>query len=55
MFMRHDAIIVGGGSGTTPAHIRHVAEEVTPLKPRTILERLVALRQSGLEPFGFAS
>lgn len=55
MFMRHDTIIVGGCSGTTPDKIRYVAEEITPLKPRTILERLVALRQSGLEPFGLAS
>ena len=43
--------IVGGCCGTTPDHIRHVAEEVAPLKPRAIPERPVALRLSGLEPF----
>ena len=43
--------IVGGCCGTTPDHIKHVAEEVAPLKPRAIPERPVALRLSGLEPF----
>jgi len=47
--------IVGGCCGTTPDHIRHVAEEVAPLKPRAIPERPVALRLSGLEPFELAS
>jgi 5-methyltetrahydrofolate--homocysteine methyltransferase len=43
--------IVGGCCGTTPDHIKHVAEEVAPLKPRAIPDRPVALRLSGLEPF----
>jgi 5-methyltetrahydrofolate--homocysteine methyltransferase len=43
--------IVGGCCGTTPDHIRHVAEEVAPLKPREISERPVAMRLAGLEPF----
>ena len=43
--------IVGGCCGTTPDHIRHVAEEVAPVTPRAIPERPVALRLSGLEPF----
>ncbi|WEK39362.1 MAG: homocysteine S-methyltransferase family protein [Candidatus Brevundimonas colombiensis] len=47
--------IVGGCCGTTPEHIRHVAEEVAPLKPRAIPERPVAMRLSGLEPFELAS
>ena len=43
--------IVGGCCGTTPEHIRHVAEEVAGLTPRVIPERPVAMRLSGLEPF----
>ena len=43
--------LVGGCCGTTPDHIRHVAEEVAPLKPREIPERPVAMRLAGLEPF----
>ena len=43
--------IVGGCCGTTPDHIRHIAEEVAGLKPRVIPERPRALRLSGLEPF----
>jgi len=43
--------IVGGCCGTTPEHIRHVAEEVAGLSPRPIPERPRALRLSGLEPF----
>ncbi|MNQ97130.1 Methionine synthase [compost metagenome] len=43
--------IVGGCCGTTPDHIKHVAEEVAPLKPREIPERPVAMRLAGLEPF----
>jgi 5-methyltetrahydrofolate--homocysteine methyltransferase len=43
--------IVGGCCGTTPDHIRHVAEEVTGLTPRAIPERPKALRLAGLEPF----
>lgn len=43
--------IVGGCCGTTPDHIRHVAEEVAGLSPREIPERPVAMRLAGLEPF----
>ena len=43
--------IVGGCCGTTPEHIRHVAEEVADLPPREIPERPTAMRLSGLEPF----
>jgi 5-methyltetrahydrofolate--homocysteine methyltransferase len=43
--------IVGGCCGTTPEHIRHVADEVAGLPPRAIPERPVAMRLAGLEPF----
>ena len=43
--------IVGGCCGTTPDHIRHVAEAVAGLPPRRPPERPRALRLSGLEPF----
>ena len=46
--------IVGGCCGTTPDHIRHVAEEVAGLTPRAIPERPKALRLAGLEPFELA-
>ena len=43
--------ILGGCCGTTPEHIRHVADEVRGIKPRQIPERPRALRLAGLEPF----
>jgi 5-methyltetrahydrofolate--homocysteine methyltransferase len=43
--------IVGGCCGTTPDHIKHVAEEVAEVTPRAIPVRPTALRLSGLEPF----
>ncbi|MFN3353745.1 MAG: homocysteine S-methyltransferase family protein, partial [Brevundimonas sp.] len=43
--------IVGGCCGTTPEHIRHVAEEVAGVPPRVVPQRPTALRLSGLEPF----
>jgi 5-methyltetrahydrofolate--homocysteine methyltransferase len=46
--------ILGGCCGTTPDHIRHVAEAVAGIKPRAIPERPKALRLSGLEPFELA-
>jgi 5-methyltetrahydrofolate--homocysteine methyltransferase len=46
--------ILGGCCGTTPDHIRHVAEEVRGLKPRQVGERPTALRLAGLEPFELA-
>ncbi len=45
--------IVGGCCGTTPAHIRAVAEAVSKHKPRTIPQIKPACRLSGLEPFNF--
>lgn len=53
--MRHDAIVIGGCRGTTPDYIRHAAEDVAPLKPRTAPDGPIALRLSGLEPFELAS
>jgi 5-methyltetrahydrofolate--homocysteine methyltransferase len=47
--------ILGGCCGTTPEHIRHVADEVRGLKPRPVPERPTALRLAGLEPFELAS
>jgi 5-methyltetrahydrofolate--homocysteine methyltransferase len=46
--------IDGGCCGTTPDHIRHVAEAVAGLEPRRPPERPAALRLSGLEPFELA-
>ena len=46
--------ILGGCCGTTPDHIRHVAEAVKGVKPRTPHERPRALRLAGLEPFELA-
>ena len=43
--------ILGGCCGTTPDHIRHVAEAVAGVKPRAVPERPTAMRLSGLEPF----
>jgi len=43
--------IVGGCCGTTPDHIRAIAEAVAAYKPRHIPEVEHALRLSGLEPF----
>lgn len=47
--------ILGGCCGTTPDHIRHVAEAVAGVKPRQPPERPRALRLAGLEPFELAS
>src|SRR3954470_18879431 len=43
--------ILGGCCGTTPDHIRHVADAVRGLTPRAIPERARAMRLAGLEPF----
>src|SRR5207253_1853 len=45
--------IVGGCCGTTPEHIRAIAEAVRPLPPRTIPRPEPYLRLSGLEPLTF--
>ncbi|MDH5234712.1 MAG: methionine synthase [Gemmatimonadota bacterium] len=42
--------VVGGCCGTTPAHIRAIAEAVRTLPPRTVPEIPKRLRLSGLEP-----
>jgi 5-methyltetrahydrofolate--homocysteine methyltransferase len=42
--------IAGGCCGTTPAHIRAIAEAVRPFAPRVVPEVLKKLRLSGLEP-----
>jgi 5-methyltetrahydrofolate--homocysteine methyltransferase len=46
--------ILGGCCGTTPDHIRHVADAVRGLKPRAVPERAKAMRLAGLEPFEIA-
>jgi len=46
--------ILGGCCGTTPEHIRHVADAVRGLKPRQPAERAKAMRLAGLEPFELA-
>ncbi len=42
--------LVGGCCGTTPAHIKAIAEEVKKYKPRKIPEIKNTLKLSGLEP-----
>ena len=46
--------IVGGCCGTTPAHIRAIAEAVAGIPPRQVPELKPTLRLSGLEPFAAA-
>jgi 5-methyltetrahydrofolate--homocysteine methyltransferase len=46
--------ILGGCCGTSPEHIRHVAEAVAGLTPRPVPERPKAMRLAGLEPFELA-
>jgi len=46
--------ILGGCCGTTPDHIRHVADAVKGIKPRQPVSRPPALRLAGLEPFELA-
>jgi len=43
--------IVGGCCGTTPEHIRAIADTVSGLPPRVVPELTPACRLSGLEPF----
>jgi 5-methyltetrahydrofolate--homocysteine methyltransferase len=45
--------IVGGCCGTTPAHVKAIAEAVHGLKPRQIPRPQPFLRLSGLEPLTF--
>ena len=46
--------ILGGCCGTTPDHIRHVADAVRGMTPRQVPERATAMRLAGLEPFELA-
>lgn len=46
--------ILGGCCGTTPEHIRCIADGVARLSPRVPVERPRALRLAGLEPFELA-
>ena len=46
--------IVGGCCGTTPAHIRAIADASATAKPRSPSRRERAMRLSGLEPFKLA-
>lgn len=43
--------IIGGCCGTTPGHIKAIADAVRGLPPRRIPARTTTLRLSGLEPF----
>ncbi|MCP1325964.1 methionine synthase [Halomonas sp. 707D4] len=43
--------IIGGCCGSTPEHIRAIAEKVRDVAPRDIPQRSKACRLSGLEPF----
>jgi 5-methyltetrahydrofolate--homocysteine methyltransferase len=46
--------IVGGCCGTTPEHIRAIAEAVAGIRPRRIPDVRPTLRLSGLDPFAAA-
>jgi 5-methyltetrahydrofolate--homocysteine methyltransferase len=43
--------LAGGCCGTTPEHIRAMADALAGIQPRKILEKPKALRLAGLEPF----
>jgi 5-methyltetrahydrofolate--homocysteine methyltransferase len=43
--------VAGGCCGTTPAHIRAIADTVSVIAPRLIPETTYEMRLSGLEPF----
>lgn len=47
--------VVGGCCGTTPDHIRKIAERVDGVAPRDIPKVDVKMRLSGLEPFNITS
>ncbi|PKG54276.1 MULTISPECIES: methionine synthase [Halomonadaceae] len=47
--------IIGGCCGSTPEHIRAIADSVRDMAPRSIPERSRACRLSGLEPFNIES
>ncbi|RXZ36459.1 methionine synthase [Oxalobacteraceae bacterium CAVE-383] len=43
--------VAGGCCGTTPAHIKAIAETVSKIAPRMVPETTYEMRLSGLEPF----
>jgi 5-methyltetrahydrofolate--homocysteine methyltransferase len=43
--------IAGGCCGTTPEHVKAIAQAVLSLPPRKVVQRPVATRLAGLEPF----
>jgi 5-methyltetrahydrofolate--homocysteine methyltransferase len=47
--------IVGGCCGTSPDHIRAMAEAVADIKPRQLPDRPIECRLSGLEPFNISA
>ncbi|MHB8471338.1 MAG: methionine synthase [Gammaproteobacteria bacterium] len=47
--------IIGGCCGTTPAHIKAIAEAVAQFPPRTIPDIEIKCRLSGLEPMNIAA
>lgn len=47
--------IVGGCCGTTPDHIKAIADAVDGMKPRLVPTTDIAMRLSGLEPFKMTS
>src|SRR5215470_4932703 len=47
--------IVGGCCGSTPAHIRAVADAIQGLTPRAVPAQAPLMRLSGLEPFTLTS
>ncbi|MCC5918573.1 MAG: methionine synthase [Cryomorphaceae bacterium] len=51
-FLENNCVnIIGGCCGTTPDHIRLIAEEAAKYTPRKPVERVRNLQLSGLEPF----
>ncbi|NOX42789.1 MAG: methionine synthase [Gammaproteobacteria bacterium] len=46
--------IVGGCCGTTPAHIKAIANAVSGITPRKVPQQKIECRLSGLEPFNIA-
>ena len=47
--------IIGGCCGTSPAHIKAIAEAVSKFPPRQIPDNEIKCRLSGLEPFNIAA
>ncbi|NQZ22842.1 MAG: methionine synthase [Colwellia sp.] len=47
--------IIGGCCGTTPAHIKGMADAVAKIKPRAVKPRAIACRLSGLEALTITS